>query len=48
MIFYLSLGVLFTIYALDLIWLVGVAAVARSAEVRVLGSREGGLREGGR
>ncbi|GLC55207.1 hypothetical protein PLESTB_000959700 [Pleodorina starrii] len=36
MIFYLALGVLFTIYAIDLLLLVVVAAIARSAEVAAL------------
>ncbi|KXZ45791.1 hypothetical protein GPECTOR_50g585 [Gonium pectorale] len=36
MIFYLALGVLFTIYAFDLLLLVVVAAIARSAEVAAL------------
>ncbi|EFJ52943.1 hypothetical protein VOLCADRAFT_115867 [Volvox carteri f. nagariensis] len=36
MIFYLSLGILFTVYAMDLLILVIVSAIARSAEVAAL------------
>ena len=32
MLFYLVMGVLFSIYALDLVWLVVVAMLARSTE----------------